>query len=208
MAKKMKTCKSCGKEIAKNAKTCPYCGRKNGLPTWAKLIILLVVIFVGFVACTNSCVNTWNKAVEETKNEYKDINGKTTFKLSESFQNKYEKVTLIDVDTNFKDYDEYFGPTEGYKYVMVKFETENVSENDDERYISELDFHGFADGVAVQQPLVVNNDYKSLIGTIGIGKKIVGYIFYEVPVTSKEIKIQYKSNFWVDGTAIEFIVSE
>ncbi len=37
-------------------------------------------------------------------------------------------------------------------------------------------------------------------------KKSIGYVFYEVPVNSKNITVEYNANFWTDGTNIEFIV--
>ena len=47
MAKKMTTCKACGKEIAKSAKSCPSCGGKNKKPLfkrwWFWVIVLLLL---------------------------------------------------------------------------------------------------------------------------------------------------------------------
>ena len=45
--KKMTTCKTCGKEMAKNAKVCPNCGAKNKKPIpWFIAIIVVIVIIV------------------------------------------------------------------------------------------------------------------------------------------------------------------
>ena len=46
MASKMKTCKTCGHQVAKTAKTCPNCGAKLSLPAWASILIGLVVFFL------------------------------------------------------------------------------------------------------------------------------------------------------------------
>lgn len=206
--KKLKTCKECGKEISKSAKSCPNCGKKYGLPGWAKFLIIIVIILVCIIGCVNSCSNAVNDAVDETKNSYKDVNGKTSFKVNETFQNKYEKITMTETNTNFTDYSEYSEPSKGKKYIMLKFEVENINEEKDELYVSSLSFNAYADGVAVDSAYVGNEKYNDLSATVGKGKKAIGYIFYEVPTNSKKITVEYNADFWTDGTAIEFVIAE
>ncbi len=203
-----KECKYCKEQIAKNAKRCPKCGGKFGMPTWVKIIIIVVIIFGCLIGCVSGCVGVLGTAVKETEKDYKDNNVKTTFKLNESFENKNEKITMTEVNTNFTDYSRYSEPTAGYKYVMVKFEVENIGTDNDELYVSSLSFNADADGVAVNTAYVGNDQYKDLCATFGKGKKAIGYIFYEVPVSAGKITITYNPNFWVDGNAIEFIVQE
>lgn len=203
-----KQCKYCKEEIAKNAKRCPKCGGKLGIPGWAKALIIIVIIFACLIGCMNSCSNAVNKAVEDTKDEYKDKNGKTAFKLNESFENKYEKITMTEVNTNFTDHSEYSEPAAGNKYVMVKFEVESINPENDALYVSSYDFNADADGVAVDNAYIGNDQYKDLSATLGKGKKAIGYIFYEVPTNAKKITVTYNPNFWSDGNAIEFIVQE
>lgn len=205
---KLKKCKHCNEEIAKNAKVCPKCGARFGLPGWAKIIIVLIIIFGCVVACVSGCTNSVNDAIDDTKNSYKDINGKTSFNLNETFQNKHEKITMTESNLNFKNYSEYLKPADGNKVIMVKFEVENISEDSDEAYVSSLNFNGYADGVAISQFYSGNDKYNDLSATIGKGKKSIGYIFYEVPKDAKNITIEYKADFWTDGTNIEFIVQK
>ncbi len=204
----MKHCKKCGAEIANTAKACPKCGAKQGMPTIVKVLIIIVVIFgllFGCVAaCTKGVSDAVNDAVDETKSEYADVNGKTTFNKGETFENKHEKITLTEVNTDFKDYSEYLKPASGHKYVMVKFEVENIDK--DELYVSSLSFNADADGVTVKEAYVGNDKYNDLSATVGKGKKTIGYIFYEVPTDSKEITIEYNADFWSDGTVIKFVV--
>lgn len=203
---KTKKCKHCQEEIAKSAKRCPKCGGKLGMPGWAKTLIIVVIIFVCIAGCVNGCANSVNDAVEDTKNSYKDINGKTSFKLNETFQNKYEKITMIEVNTNFTDYSKYSKPKDGSKVVMVKYEVENISDENDELYVSSLDFNAYADGVAVDSFYTGNDNYNNLTATVGKGKKTIGYVSYEVPVNAQKITVEYNANFWVDGNTIEFVV--
>ena len=166
-----KICKHCKVVINKKAKRCPYCGGKQGLPGFVKFLIVLVVL----IALVASCSNSIEKTVEENKNSYKDINGKTSFNLNETFQNKYEKVTMLETNTNFTDYSEYLAPTEGYKYIMTKFEVENINNENDELYVSSVSFNAYADGVAMDQTLVFSDKYNDLSATVGKDKKTIGY---------------------------------
>ena len=205
---KTKKCKHCKEEIAKDAKKCPKCGGKQGIPGFVKALIIIFIVIACVVGCMNGCSNAVNDAVEETKNSYNDINGKTSFKLNESFENKYEKITMTEVNNNFTDHSEYLSPKSGYKYVMVKFEVENINSENDELYVSSLNFNADADGVSVETAYIGNDQYNDLSATLGKGKKSIGYIFYEVPISAQKITITYNADFWVDGTAIEFIVQE
>ena len=83
-----KKCKFCSEEIAKNAKRCPKCGGKLGMPGWIKFLIVLGIIFFCIVGCVGSCTKGVSDAVNETKNDFNDKNGKTSFKLNETFENK------------------------------------------------------------------------------------------------------------------------
>ena len=203
---KIKKCKYCQEEIAKSAKRCPKCGGNLGMPTWIKASIVVIILFAGVVGCVNSCSNTVNDAVEDTKNSYKDINGKTSFKINETFQNKYEKITMTEVNTNVTDYSEYLGPKDGNKIIALKFEVENINDDNDELYVSSLSFNAYADGVAADSYMYGSDKYKDLSATVGKGKKTVGYVLYEVPKNAQKITAEYNADFWTDGNAIEFVV--
>ena len=202
----MKTCKHCNEQIAKNAKRCPKCGGKLGLPGALKVLIIIVVILACVIGCVSSCTKSVDDSLNDIKDSYKDINGKTTFKVNETFENKYEKITMTEVNTNFTDYSEYNEPSSGKKYIMLKFEVENIDQEKDELYVSSLNFSAYADGVSVDSAIVLNDKYNDLSATLGKGKKAVGYLAYEVPVDAKKITITYNADFWTDGNSIEFIV--
>lgn len=203
---KMKKCKHCKEEIAKSANICPKCGERLGMPGWAKALIIIAIVFCCLIGCVVGCTGAVSDAVDETKSSYKDINGKTSFKVNESFQNKYEKITMTEVNTNFTDYDEYTGPKEGNKIIMLKFEVENINSDNDELYVSSLNFNASADGVVADSYIWASSKYNDLSATVGKGKKAVGYVLYEVPQNAKKIVVEYNADFWTDGTSIEFIV--
>lgn len=202
----MKTCKHCNEQIAKNAKRCPKCGGKLGLPGALKVLIIIVVILACVIGCVSSCTKSVDDSLNDIKDSYKDINGKTTFKVNETFENKYEKITMTEVNTNFTDYSEYNEPSSGKKYIMLKFEVENIDQEKDELYVSSVNFSAYADGVSVDSAIVLNDKYNDLSATLEKGKKAVGYLAYEVPVDAKKITITYNADFWTDGNSIEFVV--
>lgn len=196
-----KICKYCKEEIAKKAKRCPKCGGKFGMPGWAIVLIVVAIIIFLIAACTNGLSNS----IKEVKNSYNDINGKTSFNINESFQNKYEKITMTEINLNFTDYNEYLGPKEGNKFIAVKFEVENIGDGD-EIYVSSLSFSAYADGVAAEQYIYAYDKYSDVTATVGKGKKTIGYVLYQVPINSEKIVIEYNADFWIDGNTIEFIV--
>lgn len=202
---KTKKCKYCKEEIAKNAKRCPKCGGKLGMPGWIKVIIVLVVVFICIIGCMSSFSDAVDEAVKETEDSYKDKNGKTQFKINETFENHYTKVTMLEVIDGWAKYDEWSKPATGNKIIAVKFEVENIGD-DDEEYISSYDFNMTADKVDCEEYIWSGNDYKSITATIGKGKKTIGWVFYEVPTNANNLVIDYNPSFWVDGTSIEFIV--
>lgn len=204
---KTKKCKHCQEEIAKSAKRCPKCGGKLGMPGFIKAIIIVVIIFVCIVGCVNSCSKAVDESIKETSDSYEDINGKTSFSINETFQSTRTKITMTEVNLDFKDYSKYSEPTSGYKVIMAKYEIENIDEKSDEQYISSSDFNAYADGNAVESFYGAKDTYKDLTATLGKGKKVSGYVFYEVPLNATKITIEYNANFWVDGNTIEFVIS-
>lgn len=57
-SKTMKTCSSCGTEIAKSAKTCPKCGAKNKKPIYKRVWFIALVLVVGIGAISSMGGNT------------------------------------------------------------------------------------------------------------------------------------------------------
>lgn len=190
-----KKCKKCMEEINKKAKRCPKCGANLGMPGWLKFLIIIGVVFFMCISCMSSCADSVNDAIEETeqeyKNEYADKNGKTSFKVGESFENKHLKVTLTDVNANWKGYDSYSKPNSGKKIVRIALTAENIG-NDSED-ISSLYFECYADDVIVDE-YIWADDGTEFGGTISSGKKTTGALYYEVPSDAKNLVLEYEPN--------------
>lgn len=201
-----KKCKHCQSEIDIAAKVCPNCKKNQGMSGCLKAFIVIIILIISIIllmgACTKEVADSIDESVQETENSYKDKNGKTSFKKGETFENSYIKMTMTEVNANFKDYIEYTTIKDGYKIIMAKFEVENVGE--DEQFISYYDFTAYADGMAVEQRYYLNDNYEDISVTINSGKKGIGYVFFEVPTDAKEITIEYEAS-WLSDIEIEFV---
>ena len=156
--------------------------KKNGLGMAIAGLAMGVLSMILATTINHGTVKVIDDAVNEVKNAYVDINGKTSFKLNESFQNKYEKITVSEIHTDFKD------------------------DNEDELYVSSMEFNAYADSVAAESFYGANDSYNSITATVGKGKKAIGYLFYEVPANAQKITVEYNANFWVEGNTVEFII--
>ena len=91
-------------------------------------------------------------------------------------------------------------PKKGNVYYKMDFEFENISDSD--QYVSSWDFKCYADGYDMEQSYM---DGADLDATLSPGKKAKGSVFFEVPKKSKEITLEYETNFWTEDKII-FIV--
>lgn len=202
----MKHCKKCNAEIAKNAKTCPKCGARLGMPGFVKFLIIVVVVLACVIGCVASCTKGVSDAIDEVekeaKNEYVDVNGKTEFKVGETFQNKHFKVTITDVNLNWQSKNQYDKPGSGKKYIRVNVIAENISEKSDD--ISSIYFTAYADGTKVSETIVVADDQTEFGGTISAGKTTKGPLYYEVPTNAKELVLEYEPNVLDSKQIIKF----
>lgn len=203
----MKKCKKCGAEIANNAKHCPKCGASFGLPGYVKVLIVLGVVFVCLFGCVAACskgvsdaVDAVDDSIKETENEYKDVNGKTEFKVNETFENKHFKLTMTAVDDNWTGYDSYSKPKDGKKIVKVTLNAENIGSDSSD--ISSLYFKCYADDVVVDE-YYWSGDHE-FGGTISSGKKTAGSLYYEVPKDAKKVVLEYEPSVLDDEYQVSF----
>jgi hypothetical protein len=216
-------CPHCKETIDKGSKHCPKCGKSLGMPTWAKVLIIVGVIFLLVVGCAVSCTIKAAKTVNNTikngneiindvidndvmsslKKDYSDIHGKKSFKVKETFQNKFGKITMLEVNTNYKGYDEFNEPESGMKFISIKCEVENTGGSDSHFYLTPSLFSASADGEAIKNAYIGEN---YLNADLSAGTKTVGYMYYEVPINAKKVVLSYDPNFLVDGVTVEFII--
>lgn len=225
-----KVCKHCKTEIPYDAKVCPQCRKKQkgGILKWA-LIIVVTLIVIGAAAgggedsdsasdsnpkkVNDSSVNDSEKEKSgegtEKDSDTKDREEKDGETSVEEPKNEFEVGDVIeasDLKISFNGAEEYVSdneftqPEKGNVFYKMDFEFENISDSDE--VVSSWDFKCYADGYDMEQRYM---DGMDLDATLSPGKKTKGSVFFEVPSDSKEITLEYETNFWTEDKII-FIV--
>lgn len=110
------------------------------------------------------------------------------------------KITYVTCE-DYTGYNEYLGPKDGYKVVALKLEAENISSTD--AYLSMFEFSCYADDVTMEEFLYGDELFSSDV--ISSGRKMSGYIYFEVPKDAENIEVEYETNYWSGKKAI-FVV--
>lgn len=165
-----------------------------------KKIISLVSI-IALMLCMTACG-------EDVKKEVNDENGNvittqsSTFGLNETAVYKNLKITATDLQES--DGAEYFKASEGNVFVGVKFEIENVSD-EDQSISSMMMFSGYVDDVAcdysISAMMAFDENGNTLDGTLAPGKKMMGYYAVEVPENWSELEIQVQPDIMSETKA-------
>ena len=206
---KTKLCKHCKTEIDAGAKVCPNCKKKQSGILKYILIAIVVIIVIAAVSggeddeiekTTNDTeVTEENVTVEDTTNtETEEV--KNSFAVGEIAENDNFKITYLSAEEYVSD-DEFIQPKDGYTYYKVGFEIENKDDSD--MYVYSGGFVGYADGYAVDQAYLI--DEGTFSATLSTGKKVKGYVYYEVPKDATSITIEYETSLWTNEK-ITFVV--
>lgn len=110
------------------------------------------------------------------------------------------KITFADCG-EYTDYDEYFGPKSGNKVVYLKLEAENIGNSD--TYLSMFEFSCYADDVTAEEYIYGDNLFSTDV--ISSGRKMSGYMYFEVPKDAEVIEVEYETDYWDNQKAI-FVV--
>lgn len=204
--KETKLCKHCQTEIPKKAKMCPNCRKKQGgIGKWIAIaVVLLMVIGVAAggssddepkkIDTSNSTTNESSSSEKETDAKPEPQNEKTTFTVGETAELNGVQVTMISFEESTgKD---YVTPTEGNVFALAEFEI--VNNTDSEINISSMiSFEAYADDYALNYSLsaAMMKDGQ-LDGTIAAGKKMKGWIGWEVPADYQNVEIHFTDNVW------------
>jgi len=198
--------------------------KTSKFPSWVKTLIIVLIIaacIIGFFVYRNNqaekkAINTdveelEKDVVEDLAQKSKDINGKTSFKLNEPFQNEWEKVTLTNVINDFKDYSEYSKPQNGYKYIALEFTITNVGEKDNSLYANLANLSVYADDKVAKKTFAdaidTSDKYKDFgAEELALNKSTSGYVFYEIPVNSKKIVAKFNPYLANENYLVDFII--
>ena len=203
MENETKLCKHCKSEIPKAAKVCPNCRKKQGgIGKWI-IIGIVVVIFlaVAFGGGDDKPKKVENKTATTQQGESDDNKEvdtqeeKDIFTVGETAELNDVQVTLLKYSES--DGSEFNKPTDGNVFLMAEFEI--VNNSDSEMNVSSmLSFEAYADDYALNYSLgaITENNNTQLDGTIAAGKKMKGYIGYEVPKDWSTVEIHFTDDVW------------
>ncbi len=158
---------------------------------------------------TNTSIET-NNVVEETSKESteptntEDENKETTFTKGEIAELNGVRVTLTDYKESTGS--DFNTPTDGNVFLMAEFEIENNT--DKELAISSMmSFDAYADDYSLNYSFsaLLEKDGNQLDGTIAAGKKMKGWIGWEVPQDYQNIEIHFTDNVWSNNKFVFLI---
>lgn len=207
MENETKLCKHCKTSIPKDAKVCPNCRKKQGgVGKWiiigAIVVILLAALFGGGddkpKKVENSKVESTQQDEKKSEEPKTDVNTeevKDIFEVGETAELNDVQVTLLSYKESKGS--EYNKPSDGNVFLMAEFEI--VNNSDSELNVSSmLSFEAYADDYALNYSIsaLMDNEDRQLDGTIAAGKKMKGYIGYEVPKDWSTVEIHFTDDVW------------
>lgn len=215
-------CKACGAQIAKNAKVCPACGAKNPKPIYKKWWFWLIIILVIGIAGGTSKQDTpsasgpsraqnpppasrpspSSSSPSESSISSAPEEPTNIFYPGDVLETSRLKITYQECDSDWRGYNQFMTPQSGNKVVRAYFIFENTGDID--QFCSGFEFSCYADGVSSSSFLWAADDNLSS-ANLSPGRKLQGYVYFEVPTDAEEIELEYETSFWTQDKAI-FIV--
>lgn len=186
--------------------------KKKGSCLKTILIVIGVIIVIGIIGSIAGGGDDEPKKVADVKTDTQSEETSTESETESEPEETSEEQTIFkqgevaemnDVQVTLMGYEESAGseyntPSERNVFVLVNFEIANNS--DSELAISSMmSFEAYADDYALNfslSALMEKKDSTQLDGTIAPGKKMNGWIGYEVPADWSNIEIHFTDNVW------------
>lgn len=207
MENETKLCKHCKTPIPKDAKVCPNCRKKQGgVGKWIIIGVIVVILLAAlFGGGDDKLKKVENSKVESTQQDEKkseepktDVNTeevKDIFEVGETAELNDVQVTLLSYKESKGS--EYNKPSDGNVFLMAEFEI--VNNSDSEMNVSSvMSFEAYADDYSLIYSFgaLMDNEDRQMDGTIAAGKKMKGYIGYEVPKDWSTVEIHFTDDVW------------
>lgn len=188
--------------------------KKGGCLKVVLIVIAVIVVLIVIAAIAGGGEDTPSKVENTTTGEQQntgdtsqeDMDGssdeQTKFGVGETAEMNDVQVTLLGYEESSGS--EFNTPADGNVFVLVNFEIANNS--DEELSVSSaMSFDAYADDYALNyslSALMEKSDETQLDGTIAPGKKMNGYIGYEVPADWSTMEIHFVDSVWSNNKFI------
>lgn len=179
------------------------------------VIILLSITIIGFASLPTSKEVTTKGQIEtgqqkQTVVEEEASKEVESAKVGEFIEGETWKISLLSAKQYDVIPDEYFETkpeVEGNKFVVLFFEVENISSYDD--HFNMFYFESYIDGYSAQSKTLLSKveGYSSLSGDVASGKKMKGYVAFEVQPNWQEIEFSYKKFVGNSAKVATFLVT-
>ncbi len=148
---------------------------------WAALIIGVIwIAFGGMFGLGTSINNFLTGGGEETN---------TVYNVGDTIDNDGLKIQIKSADLDFKEYDSYYTPNDGYKYIKIDLYCVNDSKS--EKFVGTTEFTCYADGTLQEETYIVDNvNFGSV--NLASGKNYSFSVCYKVPINANEIELEYR----------------
>lgn len=172
-----------------------------------KKLVSLITITVLTVICMTACTDEPTKEVTGENGEVITEYG-GNFGLNETAV--FEKIKITATELKESEGVEYFEAEEGNVFVGVKFEIENISD-DDQNISSMLMFSAYLNDVAceytISAGMAFDESGNTLDGTVAPGKKMIGYYAVEAPQDWNNLEIHVQPDV-LDETKASFVFTK
>lgn len=125
------------------------------------------------------------------------------FHPGDAAETKTFRITYQECDTDWKGYSQYLGPKDGNRIVRAYFVMENISNSD--QGCGAWEFSCYADGVAADAFYFSSDDAMTSYDSISSGRKLQGYVAFEVPEDAETVELEYETSFWTQDKIIFMI---
>ena len=207
MENETKLCKHCKTPIPKDAKVCPNCRKKQGgVGKWIIIGVIVVILLAALFGggddkpkkVENSKVESMQQDEKKSEEPKTDVNTeevKDIFEVGETAELNDVQVTLLSYKESKGS--EYNKPSDGNVFLVAEFEI--VNNSDSEMNVSSvMSFEAYADDYSLNYSFgaLMDNEDRQMDGTIAAGKKMKGYIGYEVPKDWSTVEIHFTDDVW------------
>jgi len=178
--------------------------KKNEKHTGSYFAIVFGIIVI--TVASSGVLEEDKKQTVDVSNISTETNGKTDsnagkpqISKGQSFEKDGLRITVDDINKNFKDYNHDFqNPDKGKKYIKASFTYENNGDSD--AYVSIYDYDCYADGELCEQTYEFGGDF--INANISPTRKVTFDVYFEVPKKADSIELEYSSSFWTDEKVV------